>query len=88
MRKIDRRKVLMGVYFKAFNMLYEEHNGNAFVQSILDRLYQYGRCSFSKKERMGHFISTIMNEKNIHHEIEPVDDATFDIVLKYIPEGE
>ena len=68
-------------YYQTFSELYERFDGDSFMQSIIDHLYQKGVCSFSKKELLGDRISLLLSEVGIPYTKEHLNDATFMIQI-------
>lgn len=82
MRKVGMRKLRMAVYHQPFSDLYEKYEGDTFMQSIIDRLYQEGACYFSRKETVGSRIAFLLGTVSIPFKTEQVDDATFKIIIE------
>lgn len=81
MRRVEHRKIGMVEYYQPFSQLYEKFEGDTFLQSIIDKLYQQGSCYFSRKEALGSRIAFLLGTVQIPFKTEQVDDATFKIVI-------
>jgi hypothetical protein len=81
MRKKQRLKTKRTVYYRSFSQIYEQFEGNTFIQSVIDRLYEEGSCFFSRKESLGSRIAFSLANVGIPYEVEKIDDATMQIVI-------
>jgi hypothetical protein len=81
MRKTKRLKTKRADSRQPFSQIYEQFEGNTFVQSVIDRLYEEGSCCFSRKESLGSRIAFSLHNVGIPYEIEKIDDATMRIVI-------
>lgn len=80
MKKGGHRKKKMP-YHEPFSKLYERFEGDSFIQTIIDVLYQEGVCSFSKKESLGERIALLLSDTEIPYTKEYLNDATFEIQI-------